>query len=324
MKAKIEWYQEVLELEPSSKVFFPLARLLADNGQPANAIATLRQGLDRHPEFIEARLFLIELLHAYGDVPQRDAEVARLSGLFSSYPGFWDAWSASVTGSGANRDTAVALGFVAAAFRNGGASWTHVLQLGLQALGGPAAASVTQSPAFAPQPDVAPTVSPTLATPTPERAEEVRAYTARITEPSPRPTPAMTAQATGFAAPVAGTSTAPIAPVAAAMGTHADDGDEDAEEQFSLRTRSMAEVLAEQGDLKGALEIYSELHDAAATPREREGLARRMDELAAGLRSVPAEPARSATDDEAPLQGKHKLLQMLGTLADRLEARAQD
>ena len=31
MMEKIEWYQEVLKLDPDSKVFFPLAKLLRDS-----------------------------------------------------------------------------------------------------------------------------------------------------------------------------------------------------------------------------------------------------------------------------------------------------
>ena len=58
MMDKIEWYREVLELEPSSKLFFPLARLLVEDGQPEAALETLRRGLERHPEFLEARLFI--------------------------------------------------------------------------------------------------------------------------------------------------------------------------------------------------------------------------------------------------------------------------
>ena len=47
MMEKIEWYQEVLKLDPDSKVFFPLAKLLRDSQQPDKAIEVLRAGL-RH------------------------------------------------------------------------------------------------------------------------------------------------------------------------------------------------------------------------------------------------------------------------------------
>ena len=41
MMEKIEWYQEVLKLDPDSKVFFPLAKLLRDSQQPDKAPAAL-------------------------------------------------------------------------------------------------------------------------------------------------------------------------------------------------------------------------------------------------------------------------------------------
>ena len=34
MMEKIEWYQEVLKLDPDSKVFFPLAKLLSSRTRP--------------------------------------------------------------------------------------------------------------------------------------------------------------------------------------------------------------------------------------------------------------------------------------------------
>ena len=48
MTEKIQWYKEVLELEPNSKVFFPLARLLVEEGHLDEAVAVLEQGLARH------------------------------------------------------------------------------------------------------------------------------------------------------------------------------------------------------------------------------------------------------------------------------------
>ena len=94
MMDKIEWYREVLELEPSSKLFFPLARLLVEDGQPEAALETLRRGLERHPEFLEARLFYIEQLYHHGQPEACVAEVTELGQLFASYPGFWQAWAA--------------------------------------------------------------------------------------------------------------------------------------------------------------------------------------------------------------------------------------
>jgi tetratricopeptide (TPR) repeat protein len=305
MKAKIEWYQEVLELEPSSKVFFPLARLLAENGQPDDAIATLRQGLDRHPEFIEARLFLIELLHASHRDDLRDGEVGKLARLLGAYPGFWDAWSACLAAGDKGRDTALALAFLAASFRSGaqGAlSWTSVIEHGLRAmLGGNGA-------------DPAPVFTPTAPT----------ASTAPTVPPVSPASPVSTVASQAVSAP-----SAPVAPDVphapdAPDAEDAPDVQDEEEEHFSLRTRSMAQVLAEQGDLKGALDIYEELLAAAGSDEERADIAGVIQEITNRLKSAGEGSQRQqAADEGQPLQGKHKLIHMLESLAERLEARAQ-
>lgn len=302
MKAKIEWYQEVLELEPSSKVFFPLARLLAENGQADDAIATLRQGLDRHPEFIEARLFLIELLHASHRDDLRDGEVGKLARLLGAYPGFWDAWSACLAAGDKGRDTALALAFLAASFRSGpqGAlSWTAVIEHGLRAmLGGNGAQAAPAMPKAA---AAAPSVSP------------------------PAPSDSGISEAPDFVAPQDVPEVRGGFAVTAASGAaEAQDGQDEEEEHFSLRTRSMAQVLAEQGDLKGALDIYEELLAASGSDEERADITGVIQELTNRLKSAGEGSQRQqATDEGQPLQGKHKLIHMLESLAERLEARAQ-
>ena len=57
MMEKIEWYQEVLKLDPDSKVFFPLAKLLRDSQQPDKAIEVLRAGLQHSSVFLESKFF---------------------------------------------------------------------------------------------------------------------------------------------------------------------------------------------------------------------------------------------------------------------------
>lgn len=328
MKAKIEWYQEVLELEPSSKVFFPLARLLAENGQPDDAIATLRQGLDRHPEFIEARLFLIELLHSSHRDDLRDGEVGKLARLLGAYPGFWDAWSACLAAGDKGRDTALALAFLAASFRSGtqGAlSWTSVIEHGLRAMLGGNGTD--------PVPATSPVATPSApAMPDLQDMHDVQGLPA--TKSTSLPTSLhdeadAPRQAHGHAAPSrAGTaaSSAGDVPDAVAAPDASDtlDAQDEEEEHFSLRTRSMAQVLAEQGDLRGALDIYEELLAASGSDEERADIAGVIQELTNRLKSAGEGSQRQqAADEGQPLQGKHKLIHMLESLAERLEARAQ-
>lgn len=62
----------------------------------------------------------------------------------------------------------------------------------------------------------------------------------------------------------------------------ASDAKETTEGKCSLRTRSMAEILAEQGDLRGAIDIYEELA-GAALPEDLPAIYRRLDSLRAAL-----------------------------------------
>lgn len=103
MTEKIEWYKEVLELEPNSKVFFPLARMLAEEQRYDEAVEVLEHGLERHSEFLEARLFFIELLFKTGRETACTVQVNKLSKMFAAYAGFWQAWAACLSASAIRR-----------------------------------------------------------------------------------------------------------------------------------------------------------------------------------------------------------------------------
>lgn len=134
MTAKIEWYREVLELEPNSKVFFPLARLLAAEGNEEEAMELLEKGLTRHPEYLEAHLFRIELLFKKGRREECNEEIGKLSRMFASYGGFWQAWAACLASDQSQSDTASVLRFLAAHFVSGPLKLHEVLNRGLDAM----------------------------------------------------------------------------------------------------------------------------------------------------------------------------------------------
>lgn len=315
MKAKIEWYQEVLELEPSSKVFFPLARLLAENGQPAEAVKTLRTGLDRHPEFFEARLLLIELLHTLEQTLDRDTEVYSLSRVLTSYPRFWDAWSACAAAGKGGRDVSVALRFIAASETTPGLSFTTLMEAGLSSVAAPHSGAeqptrITTAPQVhrAVDDDVVDSIPVADAIPSASSAASAEDAVLRnlISDDS------SSLEGHAVESPPSLSSSEML------------QGDvEDEDEPFSLRTRSMAEVLAEQGDTQGALDIYQELLASADSPESRASIQLRIDELRAGGVSTVVADGAATPVEEAPLQGKHKLLHMLEMLAERLETRAQ-
>ncbi len=313
MTEKIDWYREILELEPNSKVFFPLARLLADAGKDKEAIQELERGLERHSDFLEARLFLIELLYKNGGQAACASQVEKLSKMFASYAGFWQAWAACLGGVNGEADTASALRFLAANFLHGPISLHDVLNLGLKSLlqnnsqddaqgvGVKGAEEAISSATM--QAEAASAAPDSAAFASQDALDDIPADLDLLSD-----MPASNAQLSNEDA------------------ASAPEDEEESEEPFSLRTRSMAEVLAEQGDIAGALDIYHELAAAATGDVESADLKQRIATLSLRLQNESApqkEPAPEADTGIASGGSKDKLISMLEALAERVEARAQ-
>ncbi len=335
---KADWYREVLDLEPGSRVFLPYARLLREIGRADEASRVLQNGLAAHPEFIEARLVLIDLLHQSGNAAAAAAEVARLASLFREYPGFWDAWSAVAATPDEKPDLAVSLGFLGAMFRDNGLTLTDVLAAGLRSLRGtpgarpaeraeapessakPAPAADVPAPPAAPVAAPRPRITVTLVPPVP--AAPVPAMPA----PAVAEAPAETAPETsGEASPeVPGEAPPPLfvfgndAPQASPRAFAA------GEEKCSLRTRSMADILAEQGDLRGAADIYAELL-AQAPPEEAPALRGRLDALNVRLGEEMPHVAYASSSSQPRAVGAQPrgVVDLLEKLASRLETKAR-
>lgn len=328
MQEKIKWYQEVLELEPGSKVFFPLARLLAESDQIDAALATLQHGLVRHPEFIEARLYLIDLLFKNNRAEQCDGQVAQLTGLFASYSGFWEAWGAYFANTGQGKDVALALTFLAATFQRPDLTLSDIFSQGLRAVHAPDAPACTH-PQSTPDLTASPVPVPAnlslddfeslhedIEDDSADNVESTETMYAAELAPEE---PVVARMEIMESQPPSPPTVPPLAELVLSLPP-TDDGEEN-EERFSLRTRSMAEVLAEQGDIKSALDIYQELWQSAALPEEKLDLQHRISTLTARLGSVQNQD--TDTPPPATAQGKHRLLSLLETLAVRFEAHAQ-
>lgn len=149
---KALWYQEVLSLDPASRIFLPYARLLAETGRRMEAVEVLRAGLARHPEFLDARLLLIDLLHACGQDAAAGLEASGIIESLSRCSALWDIWSRLP---GVRADQSAMLLFFGATFRQGGPSLADVFEAGMQALrarDGAAAVSPVPSEDGAPSP----------------------------------------------------------------------------------------------------------------------------------------------------------------------------
>ncbi|MBQ7606943.1 MAG: hypothetical protein IJU76_03080, partial [Desulfovibrionaceae bacterium] len=92
-------------------------------------------------------------------------------------------------------------------------------------------------------------------------------------------------------------------------------------DDISLRTRSMAEVLAEQGDIKGALDIYCELESSASSVEEAADLKQRVATLRAMLARQRVQEAKAM---ESVKIDKSRVINLIEALSERLEARAQN
>lgn len=285
MNQKIEWYKEVLEIEPNSKIFFPLARMLAKDGRPDEAIAVLRQGVGRHPDHIEARLFLVELLYTSGKPVVLQQEIEVLSVLFKNYPGFWRAWGEKLFDDGTTRDAGLAAIFLAAFLQNLPVSWAGVIEYGLKSLvsdSGPrGSATATETYPLA----TAPAESP---------------FSASEPAPSLKPGPSISEHAIPVTLP----------------DTAFDESEDAVDEPVTLRTKSMADVLAEQGDIAGALDIYTELLAASGSDGERKDLQARIDALSGKALQTDGQGGDVAAS------AKEEKKNWLAILAQRLEARS--
>lgn len=250
MTSKIDFYREVLGDDPNSRVFFPLAKLLAAEGDAEEAVDVLGRSIALHPAHLEARFLLVELLTRLGRTEEAEKSFEGLSSLLSDYPSVWTLWAAKAPG--LSRDAALALRFLALSLGGGDVSLLGVMEKGLAASG--AAQSV---PKAADEEEPAPAAEGSGAFSL-RGADEVMALTQRI-EAQERRAPAEQ-----------------LPPECASASTAA------------VKTRTMADLLARHGDYSSSLDIYGELLKMASSAQEKQALAARIEEIEALMASGAA------------------------------------
>jgi len=132
MTSKIALYREVLEDDPTSRVFFPLAKMLSESGRPEEAVAVLTKSVSAHPGHLEARFLLVELLTRLGRGQESAAIFDEVLPLLTRYPSVWSLWAAKAK---LSRDSSVAMRLVAQNLAGGDVSFLDVLEKGLAAIG---------------------------------------------------------------------------------------------------------------------------------------------------------------------------------------------
>ena len=324
---KALWYQEVLSLDPNSRIFLPYARLLSKLGRQAEAMDVLKTGLSRHPEFLEAKLFLIELLYASGREAEAGFEADTIIDLLSQSPSFWRIWSRRP---GLKADLAAMLVFFSASMQKNGHSLADVFEAGIAALSQEAPQACEEQCAPAPAPVAVPVPEP-CPTPLPAIPESPQPAPAAFTMPEDAQWYALDSvpedddiyEDEEEAAP-------PISALLFAQSAQAEQPSPVMEPQpeseyvpsgnpvprgvlegkSSLCTRSMARVLEEQGAADEAADIYRELLESCTTSEEEAELKAKLASLLQNTESpVPAQATNSG------------VLDMLEALAARLENR---
>ncbi len=319
---KAMWYQEVLSLDPDSRIFLPYARLLAELGKKTEAIDALKSGLSRHPEFLEARLFLIELLHDAGQDAAAGFEADSIIEQLSQTSALWRIWSRKP---GLRADQAAMLLFFASSMGKGGHSLAEVFEAGIAAL---------ENPAALPEPTLPPSDGETAphahqADRSPQPEAPARAFSMpddaqwyaldAVPEDDDiyddEDTPAESLVAPCILQSVPSILAMPLSlptqteveriPAMSPVPRGTQEG------KSSLCTRSMARVLEEQGATEEAADIYRELLEACSTPEEKAELSAKLTSLLNNGENSPAQPSNSS------------VLDMLEELADRLENRSR-
>ena len=325
MKQKIEWYQEVLHLEPGSKVFFTLARMQAESGETEAALSTLRHGLNHNPDHIEARIFLVDMLFSQGRTEGVWAEVDEIALRLERYPGFWAAWSERLSKKPRLRDAALALRFFSAVIKGEPVSWAEIIEQGMARVFSDrlfAPEAVLPAPKTSARKSASPKGSKAKAEPVlPLIKEESTVPSAKAA--GIRSTPQAYPPPAGRAAVLSKT----LLPSKGVVPSKNEAEDEEyIEEKFSLKTRSMAEVLAEQGDYAGALNIYEDLLREAGSETEKAELEKAIARVNAEAGVADSTASLERKEEEDNFSGQPvlaRVLDVLEKLVDRVEEKAE-
>lgn len=363
MNMKIGWYREVLELEPDSRLFLPLARLLAEEGEVEEACRVLREGLLRHPTFLEARLTYVDLLRRARHDDEGRAQLESLVSSLAAHDGFWQTWAAGAADSG-ELDASLAIRLLSLVVRGVRLDFADILRRGIESLEAeyragefdlqhkmgdqtgarqagqlhPVATPLRPTRSTAPVSPV-PTAAAVSATPVQEALAAQACEPAAASpladpvsanpegehrEPQARPGEELEPAVEAAQEPADPAGAEQASSMALADGDGADGVADDG--PWPPRTRTMAEVLAEQGDIDAACDIYAELEARARTSTEaaeyaarREELRRRALETQSDLESEAADMDRD--EHPAPARLGPESLGMLNALVNSLQGR---
>ena len=130
---RIEFYEQVLELEPGSKLFYTLARLYYDRGDLKKAQKVLESGLEKHPEHMQARLLLASVMERSGDLSAAQGVYREIFDKVFNHPEFWSGLASAFRKEG-RHEPALAASFLSSWISDHTLTWSRVFQNGLDSL----------------------------------------------------------------------------------------------------------------------------------------------------------------------------------------------
>jgi tetratricopeptide (TPR) repeat protein len=354
MQEKIKLYEEMLALEPGSKFFFPLAKMLMARKEYERARKVINQGLSVHPEFMEARLLLLDVLGLLGEDDTAQEETASIVQLLSRYQGFWKSWEA-LLGAKGDRDGLVAMRVFRGAMQGTPLRWVDILEQGCdQMLNVPAPAGESGledqvsdedvsgeeaerdmaggdlQDALQEMPPVAVAAEFVSESESMSRAESATSdFELSGQLPTDRESTIPMTQDEQKEAITRSSALSGILETPGGGDEPDSDLDADEVETISIdpdvRTRTMADLLMEQEEYGQALDIYEGLWEIYPPGPERQGLEKLMEtarkKLAGDMNSMRTEEKTEQPQDED--SEKDEIVKTLSALADRLEERAR-
>ncbi|NCC23843.1 MAG: tetratricopeptide repeat protein [Deltaproteobacteria bacterium] len=291
MQEKIKFYREIFSLDSNSKVFFPLAGMYLEAGLKDEAETVLRQGLERHPEHMEARLLLIRVCHEKGKGDEAGALVRELMNSLHGCPPFFQIWSQELEREGRS-EAAMILSLLTSHFGSKPVSVKDIFSAGLKIL----LADRGQDRRASAKSEV----------------EQGAVVEEEWEEYPPDESPQPTEDLAGA-----------VLTVPVEEDLQEPDQDEDAEEvdesliEGGVRTRSMADVLFSQGEYRKALDIYTELWRESLPGSDRRDLESQVAKARTALEEGAHDQDGGEPDQADDVVGR------LEDLAERLEQRAR-
>ncbi len=340
MNDKLELYREIVEIDPSSRVFFLYAQLLEKEGKIDETLNVLALGLEKQPDYLEARLYYIDLLAKHDKIESAQIQLHKFTDILKKYPGFWSVWSRLTAEENSTISSTLAL--LSAFFTNPSLTLMEVIQAGLQHYNSSTipfgnASFLTNTPADKndDKKDEASKVIETTHDFTEDEAE-LKANIENIVHLQDAPF-----SANALAEPQEIFEEKTFTEESFSIDDFKKEEEVTSNQEIiaevrvssaktSTHTRSMADLLATQGDVEGAIAIYSELLENA-DESQIESLKQRIIELEAqqnslgdnsseGQNNFKAIESQSRTKNSKGLSPK--MQSMLEQLATRLEKRA--